>query len=92
MGVQTLGNSNSALNTVPHGQRVSGGPPSLRSAPICAKRYFGGTLVVQTGWEWAGPSGQRFRWGLHYLNGKSNQYQFHTEHEEQIGLGTWFDF
>jgi len=53
---------------------------------------FGGALGVQTGWEWQGPSGQRFRWGLHYLNGTSNQYQFHTEHEEQIGLGTWFDF
>lgn len=74
-------------------------PASFRGAPFFAvgthlreEVNFGGNLVVQTGWEWRGPNGQLFRWGLHYLNGKSNQYQFHDEHEEQIGVGTWFDF
>lgn len=74
-------------------------PGSFRGAPFVAvgthlrqEVNFGGNLVVQAGWEWRGANGQVFRWGLHYLNGLSNQYQFHTEFEEQISLGTWFDF
>jgi len=32
------------------------------------------------------------RIGLHYLNGKSTQYQTFTKNEQQIGLGLWYDF
>ncbi|HUT92570.1 MAG TPA: DUF1207 domain-containing protein [Thermoguttaceae bacterium] len=53
---------------------------------------FGGNVTVQTGLQWRGGRGQLFRFGLHYFNGKSDQYQFFTEHEEQIGLGVWYDF
>jgi hypothetical protein len=53
---------------------------------------FGGNLVVQTGWQWRGETGRLFRLGLHYLNGASDQFQFHRENEEQIGFGMWYDF
>jgi len=53
---------------------------------------FGGNLIVRTGWQWRGPTGRALRLGVHYLNGTSNQYQFHAEHEEQIGAGLWFDY
>ncbi|MEN6494436.1 MAG: DUF1207 domain-containing protein [Thermoguttaceae bacterium] len=74
-------------------------PASCRGAPFVAvgtqlhqEVDFGGTLVVQTGWEWRSANGRLLRCGLHYLNGKSNQSQFFQEHEEQIGFGTWVDF
>jgi hypothetical protein len=53
---------------------------------------FGGNLTVETGLQWPGQSGQLFRVGLHYFNGKSDQYQFFREHEEQIGVGAWYDY
>ncbi len=53
---------------------------------------FGGNFTVQTGLQWPGRAGQLFRVGLHYFNGKSDQYQFFREHEEQIGLGIWYDY
>jgi hypothetical protein len=53
---------------------------------------FGGQLVLQTGWQWRGRSGHRLRTGLHYLNGKSNQFEFVDESEQQIGLGAWYDY
>lgn len=53
---------------------------------------FGGNVVVQAGWQWRGLSGRLLRVGLHYYNGYSSQYQFFRRHEEQIGLGFWYDF
>lgn len=53
---------------------------------------FGGNVTVQTGLQWRGSHARLFRCGLHYFNGKSDQHQFFTEHEEQIGFGTWYDF
>jgi hypothetical protein len=53
---------------------------------------FGGNMTVQTGLQWRGGTGQLFRVGFHYFNGKADQYQFFREHEEQIGLGMWYDY
>jgi hypothetical protein len=53
---------------------------------------YGGTFTGQAGWAWRGQSGHLFRVGAHYLNGKSNQYQFFSHHEEQIGAAIWYDF
>lgn len=54
---------------------------------------FGGSFVAQTGIQWRGAhSSHLLRLGLHYLNGKSNQMQFFNEHEEQIGVGMWYDY
>ena len=53
---------------------------------------YGGNMTVQAGWQWRGWSGQRFRVGMQYFNGMSDQYQFFREFEEQIGVGVWYDF
>ncbi len=53
---------------------------------------FGGNMTVQTGWHWRGRSGHLLRLGMQYFNGKSDQYQFFTQHEEQIGVGLWYDY
>lgn len=53
---------------------------------------YGGNVTVQTGLQWRNRTGGLFRLGMHYLNGKTDQYQFFREHEQQIGLGAWYDF
>ena len=53
---------------------------------------FGGNVTVQTGMQWRGETGRLLRAGAHYFNGKTDQYQFFTEHEEQIGFGVWYDY
>ncbi len=55
---------------------------------------FGGYLVVQAGaqWQGAGPSARRLRAGLEYFNGKSRQYEFFQNFEQQIGMGVWYDY
>jgi hypothetical protein len=74
-------------------------PSGLLGAPFFAVNSrireavdFGGNLTVQAGVQWRGQTGQLFRTGFHYFNGKTHQYQFYREHEEQIGLGLWYDF
>jgi Protein of unknown function (DUF1207) len=53
---------------------------------------FGGDVTVQAGWLRRGGFGQTMRVGAHYYNGKSSQFQFYDQAEEQIGLGLWYDF
>lgn len=74
-------------------------PTNLRPRPFfatnCALRQdrnWSGNLVVQTGIQWCGFSGQRFRFGFEYYNGLSRQFEFFTQFEQQAGLGFWYDF
>ncbi len=74
-------------------------PTGLEGAPFFAinahlrqEVQFGGGLTVQAGWQWRGRSGHLFRTGLEYFNGKSEQYQFGDQYEQQIGVGMWYDF
>lgn len=53
---------------------------------------YSGDFALQAGWLWRGPTGATLRTGLHFLTGKSPQYQFYDTSEEQIGLGLWYDF
>jgi hypothetical protein len=53
---------------------------------------FGGNFVAQGGWLWRGNGAEVLRTGLHYHNGKSNQFEFSDEFEEQVGLGLWYDY
>jgi hypothetical protein len=76
----------------PGASHVVGTPFLAVNAHLREESDFGGTLVVQTGWQCRGRSGHLFRVGLHYLNGKSNQFQFLDEDEQQIGLGIWYDY
>ncbi len=72
---------------------------SLAGAPFLAlnghlreENNFGGNLVAQAGWQWRGATGHRFRAGVHYYNGHSNQYEFFRQSEEQFGFGLWYDY
>ena len=56
---------------------------------------YGGEFVAQAGWLWRGNTGKVIRTGVHYMNGKSNQYAFSgplSDSEQQIGAGLWYDF
>jgi len=74
-------------------------PSGIWGAPFVAvngqlreENDFGGNVTFQTGWQWRGSSGHLLRTGFHYFNGMSPQYQFFNEHEEQIGVGLWYDY
>lgn len=74
-------------------------PTSLAGAPFAAVNAhlreevdFGGNFVAQLGWQWRGESGQALRTGFQYLNGKSPQFEFVNQFEEQFGIGLWYDF
>ena len=75
------------------------GPTGPRGTPFWAinghlreEHEFGGDVSTQLGWLWRGHSGQVVRFGLHYFNGKSSQYQTFDNSEEQLGAGLWYDF
>jgi hypothetical protein len=53
---------------------------------------YSGNVVAQLGWLWRGNTSQTLRLGFHYYNGKSNQFEFFDQFEEQIGGGLWYDF
>ncbi len=75
-------------------------PTGAAGAPFWAVNFhlreevdFGGSFVLQTGWAWRGRySGHLLRAGLQYYNGKSPQYEFFNDHEEQIGIAMWYDY
>ena len=75
------------------------GPTTALGTPFFAinghlreEQNFGGNLAVQAGWLWRGPQTKVLRMGVHYFNGKSNQYEFFDQFEQQIGGGLWYDF
>jgi hypothetical protein len=53
---------------------------------------YGGNVVAQAGWLWRGESTHTLRTGFHYFNGKSNQFEFFRNFEQQIGGGVWYDY
>jgi hypothetical protein len=74
------------------------GPTDIYGTPFLAVNGhlresvdFGGNLVAQAGWLWRGTTGHTLRTGLHYFNGKSSQYEFYDDFEQQIGFGIWYD-
>lgn len=69
-----------------------GTPFFATNAHLRQELDFGGDWTTQAGWLWRGQSGSTMRVGLHYMNGKSTQYQFFGYNEEQVGLGLWYDF
>jgi len=74
-------------------------PLGFRGAPFAAINAhlrqevdFGGSLVVQAGWQWRSAVSRRLRVGFQYFNGKSDQYQFFRDFEQQFAGGLWYDF
>jgi hypothetical protein len=54
---------------------------------------FSGSITAQAGWAWRSDvCSPLLRAGFHYFNGKSNQYSFYNEHEQQLGMAVWYDF
>ena len=70
----------------------SGTPFLALNGHLRQEEDFSGDFTAQTGWLWRSVNGQTMRIGVHYLNGKSSQYQTFTKSEQQIGLGLWYDF
>jgi hypothetical protein len=75
------------------------GPTGALGTPFAAfnghlrqELNYGGNFVAQAGWLWRGETAHVFRTGVHYFNGKSNQYEFFNQFEQQIGGGVWYDF
>lgn len=71
---------------------IFGEPFAAVNGRIRQEVEFGGNVSCQIGRQWRGQSGHLLRLGAHYFNGKSDQYQFFDEHEEQIGAGIWYDY
>lgn len=74
------------------------GPTSMAGTPFMAINGhlredvdYGGNMVLQAGWLWRGENDNAVRLGFHYFNGKSNQFQFFDEFEQQVGAGLWYD-
>ncbi|MBX9790548.1 MAG: DUF1207 domain-containing protein [Pirellulales bacterium] len=54
---------------------------------------FGGSLNAQLGWQWRGEGpGHLLRTGLQYFNGKTVDFSFFPQFEQQLGLGLWYDY
>ncbi len=54
---------------------------------------YSGNFVFQAGWAWRSEhDGSLLRTGLHYYNGKSPQFSFFDQFEQQIGFAIWYDF
>jgi hypothetical protein len=75
------------------------GPTGAAGAPFFAvnghlreEHNFGGNLVVQAGWLWRGQGTRTTRLGIHYYNGKSNQFEFFDNFEQQLGGGVWYEY
>lgn len=75
------------------------GITGLRGTPFFAlnvhlreEHNFGGDFTAETGWLWRNQIGQVMRIGAFYFNGKSSQYQFYNDSQQQIGVGIWYDF
>jgi hypothetical protein len=76
------------------------GPTGIQGAPFFALNGhlreevdFGGSFTFQAGWAWRSDfSTPLLRAGFHYYNGKSNQYSFFNQHEQQLGMAVWYDY
>jgi hypothetical protein len=56
------------------------------------EQNFSGDFTLQTGWLRRGLLDQTLRLGFQYYNGKSNEFEFFTKNEQQLGVGIWYDF
>jgi hypothetical protein len=75
------------------GRTGPGGTPFLAvNAHLREEINFSGDFTVQAGWLWRGDTGHMLRTGVHLMTGKSTQYQFHRDSEQQLGVGLWYDY
>jgi hypothetical protein len=53
---------------------------------------FCGDGTIQVGYLRRNIIDQTLRIGLHYYNGKTSQFSFFNQHEQQLGAAIWYDF
>jgi hypothetical protein len=74
-------------------EELSGRPFAAVHSHLRQENEFVGNFTAQAGWHWrTSVTGSTFRVGVHFHHGPSTQYQFYEVIEQQLGLGTWFDF
>ncbi|MDX1962448.1 MAG: DUF1207 domain-containing protein [Pirellulales bacterium] len=74
-------------------EEVFGAPFLAVHGNIREEFDYSGTIIAQAGWQWRNlRDGRLLRIGGQYLNGKSAQYQFFNQLEEQLGVEIWYDF
>ena len=73
-----------------HGFR--GTPFAAVNLHLFQELNYSGYLCCQVGWQWRGPDNQLFRLGVQYMNGYDDQFQFHNQVTNKLGLGLWYDF
>jgi len=72
---------------------ITGAPFAAINAHLREELDFGGNLAFQLGWAWRGEwSDGVLRAGMYYYNGYSPQFSFYAQHEQQVGLGLWYDY
>ncbi|MHB1033320.1 MAG: DUF1207 domain-containing protein [Pirellulales bacterium] len=76
-----------------YNMRPIGSPFVAINAHLREEVNFGGSLAIQTGWQWRGTNSSRlFRVGVQYLTGPTEAYEFLGQSEQQIGIAAWYDF
>jgi hypothetical protein len=72
---------------------IAGAPFLAANAHLREEVDYGGDITLEAGWAWRSAyNGHLFRLGAYYYNGKSSQFEFYNEHEQQVGAGMWYDF
>ncbi|MBI2825005.1 MAG: DUF1207 domain-containing protein [Planctomycetia bacterium] len=70
-----------------------GSPFAAINGSLRQEVNYGGSLVVQAGWQWLSiVTGRRLRFGFQYFNGKSEQYEFFNSFEQQLAIAVWYDY
>ena len=69
-----------------------GTPFAAANLHVFQEHDFSGYFCCQAGWQWRGKNNQLLRIGMQYLNGYDDQFEFHNQSTEKIGLGIWYDF
>jgi hypothetical protein len=75
-------------------------PTGFAGAPYVAANVhlreeldYSGNFEAQVGWAWRSDRGRKLlRLGVTYYNGLSPQNSFYQRHEQQIGIGAYYDF
>lgn len=71
---------------------AKGTPFAALNVHLREEHNFGGDFNIEGGWLWRDRSGHTLRIGAFYFNGKSSQYQFYNDSQQQTGGGIWYDF
>ena len=72
---------------------VAGGPFVALNTHLRQEVGFGGNLALQAGWAWRGDLTDGIvRTGLYFYDGRSPQFSFFANKEQQFGWGLWYDY